>query len=101
MHDNLKTEVPLRVLKMALKNHSQSETRLIHHSDGRIQYCSGEYIELLKRNGIQISMLAPGNPYENAVSERVNGILKIEYYLDSCFESKVFNFSTHFNKRNK
>ena len=85
--ENLKTEGPLKALQMALKHRSQKNIQLIHHSDQGIQYCSREYIALLNRHGIQISMSAPGNPYENPVSERVNGILKIEYYLDSYFET--------------
>ena len=80
-------EGSLKALRMALKNRSHSETRLIHHSDRGIQYCSEEYIGLLERNGIQISMSAPGNPYENAVAERVNGIVKTEFYLDGYFST--------------
>ena len=87
IHATLEAEGPLRALSMALKNRSHPETRLIHHSDRGIQYCSGEYIGLLERNGIQISMAAPGNPYENAVSERVNGIIKTEFYLDGYFRN--------------
>lgn len=86
VHPTLKTEGPLQALKMALKNRSHPETRLIHHSDRGKQYCSEEYIKLLKRNGIRISMSSPGNPYENAVSERVNGTVKTEFYLDGSFK---------------
>jgi len=87
VHATLEVEGPLHALSMALKNRSHPETKLIHHSDRGIQYCSGEYIGLLERNGIQISMAAPGNPYENAVSERVNGIIKTEFYLDGYFRN--------------
>lgn len=87
VHATLEAEGPLQALNMALKNRSHPETRLIHHSDRGIQYCSGEYIGLLERNGVQISMAAPGNPYENAVSERVNGIVKTEFYLDGYFKN--------------
>jgi len=87
VHATLEAEGPLKALSMALKNRCHTETRLIHHSDRGIQYCSGEYIGLLERNGIHISMSAPGNPYENAVSERVNGILKSEFYLDGYFST--------------
>ena len=76
---------PLKALKMAMRNRCHNETNLIHHSDRGIQYCCEEYVNLLKHNKIQISMSAPGNPYENAVAERVNGILKNEFYLDSHF----------------
>ena len=87
VHATLETEGPLQALRMALRNRSHTETRLIHHSDRGIQYCCGEYIGLLKRNGIQISMSAPGNPYENAESERVNGTIKTEFYLDDYFST--------------
>ena len=87
VHKTLEAEGPLQALRMALKNRSHPETKLIHHSDQGIQYCNGEYIELLKHNGIQISMSAPGNPYENAVSERVNGTIKTEFYLNGYFRN--------------
>ena len=85
VHPTLEAKGPLEALKMAIKNRRHHETNLIHHSDRGIQYCCEEYVNLLKRNKIQISMSAPGNPYENAVAERVNGILKNEFYLDSHF----------------
>jgi len=87
VHATLEAEGPLQALSMALKNRSHPETRLIHHSDRGIQYCSEEYIGLLERNGIQISMSAPSNPYENAVSERVNGTIKMEFYLNGYFRN--------------
>lgn len=52
---------------------------LIHHSDRGVQYCSQEYVEVLEKNGITISMGEKGDPLENPVAERVNGILKDEY----------------------
>ena len=58
---------------------------LIHHSDRGFQYCSHDYVKKLKANGIQISMAEAGNCYENAMAERVNGILKGEYGLDETF----------------
>jgi len=61
--------------------------RLIHHSDRGVQYCSYQYTgELLKR-GVRISMTEENHCYENAVAERVNGILKDEFYLDITFFS--------------
>jgi len=59
---------------------------VIHHSDRGMQYCSTEYVQLLEKYHVRISMTANGNPYENAIAERVNGILKDEllssYYAD-------------------
>lgn len=53
--------------------------RLVHHSDRGVQYCSDNYVKLLQENNIQISMTASGDPLENAMAERINGILKEEY----------------------
>ena len=67
----------IRALKMALSNCSDT-SNLIHHSDRGIQYCSTDYIEILESNHIKISMTENGDPLENAIAERVNGILKTE-----------------------
>lgn len=53
--------------------------QLVHHSDRGIQYCNPAYIKLLQRNNIQVSMTENGDPRENAIAERVNGIIKEEY----------------------
>jgi len=87
VHPTLEAKGPLEALKIAMKNRRHHETNLIHHSDRGVQYCCEEYVNLLKRNKIQISMSAQGNPYENAVAERVNGICKNEFYLDSYFRN--------------
>ena len=58
---------------------------LIHHSDRGIQYCSNVYTQILKRKKIDISMTEENHCYENAMAERVNGILKDEFYLDQTF----------------
>ena len=59
--------------------------RLIHHSDRGIQYCSNGYTQILKRHNIAISMTEDNHCYENALAERINGILKDEFYLDQTF----------------
>jgi transposase InsO family protein len=64
---------------MALINCTESRNSLIHHSDRGIQYCSSDYINLLNQYNIQISMSENGDPLENAVAERINGILRQEY----------------------
>ena len=61
---------------------------LIHHSDRGFQYCSTDYTNRLKGKGIEISMAEAGNCYENALAERVNGILKDEYGLDETFSDE-------------
>jgi len=70
----------LKTLKKALKELPKS-ARLIHHSDRGIQYCSDEYTGLLVKHGAQISMTEQDHVYENALAERVNGILKDEFML--------------------
>ncbi|MGY0393298.1 transposase [Bizionia sp. KMM 8389] len=60
---------------------------LIHHSDRGIQYCSNVYTQILKRKKIAISMTEENHCYENAMAERVNGILKDEFYLDQTFDN--------------
>ncbi len=67
----------LKALQMALAQRA-SDLPLIHHSDRGTQYCSRVYTQLLKRKGIAISMTQSGNPRDNAIAERVNGILKNE-----------------------
>lgn len=84
--ESLSTEITIAALKMALRSVSEPES-LIHHSDRGFQYCSGKYTEILKSKGIKISMGERGNPYENAVAERVNGILKEEFLLDQTFRT--------------
>jgi transposase InsO family protein len=58
---------------------AESHLNLIHHSDRGIQYCSHAYVKLLQDNGIKISMTENGDPLENAIAERVNGIIKEDY----------------------
>ncbi len=79
--DNLNTESSLLALQMAVKSRKDKGLALIHHSDRGLQYCADGYQEVLKRNGIECSMTNNGDPYENAVAERVNGILKQEFML--------------------
>ncbi len=80
---NLKASSAIRALQMALKNnHVEQADSLIHHSDRGIQYCSEAYTQLLVKNKIHISMTKPASPQENAIAERVNGILKEEWLYD-------------------
>ena len=64
---------------MAVKTLPKGKQSLIHHSDRGIQYCCQEYIQLLGSNEIRISMTQQGDPGENAIAERINGILKEEF----------------------
>lgn len=82
--DSLELAGCLRALKRALRQLPPGH-KLIHHSDRGVQYCSHEYVKQLKRNRIRISMTEENHCYENAIAERVNGILKDEFFLDQCF----------------
>ena len=83
---NLKKEGPLIALQKALSARSPDQ-ELIHHSDRGLQYCCSDYIGKLKDHLITISMTEKGDPYENALAERVNGILKSEFGLDRKFDN--------------
>lgn len=78
--NDLTAEGCVAALKMALDNRVSNE-QLIHHSDRGSQYCSQQYVKLLLENKIAISMTENGDPYENALAERMNGILKSEFNL--------------------
>jgi len=81
--DNLNAESSLMALKMAVKNRNNKQLSLIHHSDRGLQYCADDYQLLLTKGNIQCSMTQQSDPYENAVAERINGILKQEFMIDS------------------
>jgi len=85
--DSLETEGALKALAMALAS-LRCGAKPVHHSDRGCQYASHLYTGKLKDAGLQISMTEELHCYENAMAERVNGILKQEYYLGSCFKNK-------------
>lgn len=78
---------PLRALRMAIQTLEGPPNSLIHHSDRGIQYCCDDYITELETYDIAISMTEDGDPYENAIAERVNGILKETFGLKETFSS--------------
>lgn len=84
--DNLEGSASIQALKMAFEHRSYRQA-LIHHSDRGLQYCSKDYTGLLKQNHVSISMTQTGSPYDNAIAERINGILKQEFGLDELFEN--------------
>jgi len=73
----------ITALQMALKQAPSGTEELIHHSDRGIQYCCNDYVKLLEKHHIGISMTQSGDPLENALAERVNGILKDELLAES------------------
>jgi transposase InsO family protein len=76
---SLSTDGSLRALEMAVKDRKHKGQALIHHSDRGLQYCSNDYQRLLKQSKISPSMTEKYDPYENAIAERINGILKQEF----------------------
>ena len=91
LHPFLNTEGCITALEMAIacRTKESSETSLIHHSDRGSQYCSFQYVSKLREAGISISMTDNGDPYENAMAERVNGILKVDFKLNRLFKSRA------------
>ena len=87
VHPNLTHIGVLTALKMALTQKPQTKKRLTHHSDCGLQYCSDDYIALLKSHRARISMTEDNHVYENALAERVNGILKNEFLLATTWPS--------------
>ena len=85
--DSLETEGALFALAMALASLGRG-AKPVHHSDRGCQYASHLYVGTLREAGLQISMTEELHCYENAMAERVNGILKQEYFIGSCFKNK-------------
>lgn len=86
LSQQLKAQGCLIALNKAISSRTTNGD-LIHHSDRGIQYCCEPYVSLLQQNSIAISMTQSGSPYDNAVAERVNGILKTELELDRTFKT--------------
>lgn len=80
VHDTLQTEGVCKALDMALRQR-KTALPLIHHSDRGIQYCAEPYQQLHRRHGIRCSMTDGYDCYQNALAERVNGILKEEFLI--------------------
>lgn len=88
LSQHLKASGCITALHKAINNRRNDFSEdLIHHSDRGIQYCCDDYVQLLQANNIRISMTQSGSPYDNAIAERVNGILKQEFALDRTFKS--------------
>lgn len=86
LSQNLKSHSCIIALNKAISSIPKTAT-LIHHSDRGVQYCCDQYVTRLQNNNIRISMTQSGSPYENAIAERVNGILKNELGLKAIFDS--------------
>jgi transposase InsO family protein len=84
LRDSLELKGCVRALNKAIYQ-AKNINRLIHQSDRAIQYCSNLFTQILKRKKIDINMTEENHSYENAMAERVNVILKDEFYLDQTF----------------
>ena len=85
--DNMRVDSAIVALQKAL-DQKPDDAIVIHHSDRGIQYCSNDYVKLLKEHHALISMTINGDPYENAMAERVNGILKTELIAESYTDAR-------------
>jgi transposase InsO family protein len=88
--ETLRSIETIQALKMSLSGlikEPESHFQLIHHSDRGVQYCHHKYVKLLQDNDIKISMSENGDPLENSIAERVNGIIKDEYLNDNEVEN--------------
>lgn len=93
----------IQALEKALKGRQYPERRLVHHSDRGAQYCCKEYVDLLGQHQISISMTNNGDPYENALAERINGIIKSEFQLyqsQGGFEQTALQLDNHIQAYN-
>ena len=81
LRKDLSAQGCIDALHMAIADRKYPQNKLIHHSDRGAQYCSKAYVDLLTDRNIAVSMTENGDPYENAIAERVNGILKAEFDL--------------------
>jgi putative transposase len=88
LHPSLEAIGCIAALEMAVESRKRiSPFILIHHSDRGIQYCSQNYTALLNEDRIAISMTQSGSPYENALAERVNGIIKNEFFPKKVYQN--------------
>ena len=87
--ETLEAKHTVKALKMAINQLPKSLVDVLHHSDRGVQYCCNQYVKLLKKNSIKISMTENGDPRENAIAERVNGIIKDEWINQMKLKSSV------------
>ena len=81
----LENTYPIKALKMALERLDGTHPHLVHHSDRGCQYASKDYVKILKKREISISMTETGDPKDNAQAERINNTMKNELLKDKVF----------------
>ena len=89
LDDTMATDAMIGALNMAIAQRRNKGLETIHHSDRGLQYCSKEYVTTTNNNNILLSMTENGDPYENALAERMNRTLKEEFGLDQIIKSKA------------
>lgn len=89
LSNTMQAKDALKALYMAISQLEAGAKEIIHHSDRGIQYCSSKYVNCLNKHDIRISMTEKGSPYENALAERVNGILKTEWLYDMKLKNRA------------
>lgn len=82
VHESLSVKGCIEALKQAITSRKNKSLALIHHSDRGVQYCCHDYVRLLQKQQIQISMTQTGDPLENAVAERIHRTIKEEFTND-------------------
>lgn len=88
LYETLEAAGPTEALLMAINERQEiSAFILIHHSDRGVQYCSSEYVNILLKEKIAISMTQSGSPYENALAERVNGTIKNDFFPKKVYQN--------------
>lgn len=87
--DNMEAAQMKQAFQMALSNRENDDYPLIHHSDRGLQYCSAEYVSIADQHHVKMSMTENGDPYENALAERMNRTLKEEFGLGKVLSSKI------------
>lgn len=88
LHPSLEAVGCIAALEMAISTRKRKSPFIpIHHSDRGIQYCSQNYTAMLNEDRIAISMTQSGSPYENALAERVNGIIKNEFFPKRIYQN--------------
>jgi putative transposase len=88
VEDNMEAQSVSKALTMAKEQRLYPQCQLVHHSDRGLQYCSSEYVQIAAEGKIMMSMTENGDPYENALAERMNRTLKEEFGLGGLLPSK-------------
>lgn len=87
--DTMEVTAMIAALNMAVEQRRYPQCNTIHHSDRGVQYCSKEYVQMTDKNHIRLSMTENGDPYENALAERMNRTIKEEFGMDKVLKDKL------------